>query len=114
MKHNSKVKQIKYSRLNELEKHFLEIIEDIEIRDNYYVKNSEILFELRKSYVYFNRKIYSTLYMLYDDIYIENKNIDEFNDFIRLYFKNHLNITIKVVLGVNSSIQDYWDTKVFL
>lgn len=109
----SKIKMIKYSRLNELEKHFLMLITEIKIYGDYYIKGKEILFEVRKHNIYFSRTYYKILYTIYIDIFgIDVK--DTFEMYLSNLFKEYLFLDIKNIIGINISTQNYWDEKSFL
>lgn len=105
-----KIKHIKYYRLNELERYFIKITDDYKILNNYYVKNSDILFEIRKNNLYLNRNIYSKMYTLFIDIFGEERDDFTFESYISYLFKEYLKINIKTVVGINPSTQDYWET----
>lgn len=106
----NKIRQIKYSRLNELEKYFIKLTDDYKIFNNYYVKNSDILFEIRKTNLYMNRNIYRNMYTLFIDIFGEERDDFTFESYISYLFKEYLKINIKKVVGINPPTQDYWET----
>lgn len=105
-----KIKHIKYYRLNELERYFINITNDFKIFNNYYVSGSDILFELRKTNLFLNRNIYRKMYTLFIDIFGEERDDFTFESYISYLFKEYLKINIKTVVGINPSTQDYWDT----
>lgn len=105
-----KIKHIKYYRLNDLERYFINLTDDFKIFNNYYVKGSDILFEKRKHNLYLNRYIYKKMYSLFIEIFGEEKDDFTFESYISYLFKEYLKINIKTVVGINPSTQDYWDT----
>lgn len=105
----NKIKQIKYCRLNDLERYFINITDDIKIFNNYYVKGSDILFEMRKHNVFLNRYVYMKMYSTFIDIFGKERDDFTFENYVSYLFKEYLKLDIKNILGVNPSTQDYWD-----